>query len=337
MFNKCFLIAEIGQAHDGSVGFAESFCNEIKKAGFDAVKFQMHLPQYESTFEEEFRYKFSFTDKKRFDYWERTSFDIETWVHLVNISKDLGLKVGISPFSKKAVDICRNLKVDFIKIGSGEVFNNELLDYLNKEDNVIMSSGMSTLDETIKTFKTLKKKVKNISIMHCFSSYPCDLDELNLCTIKELKKHTKVDIGYSDHSGDLNVSMAAIAYGSDLIEVHCAFSKNMFGPDSKSSLTFEEMKKLTQFRDILEMSNGNLENVKNRDKNQKILRMKTLFGRSIALKKNFPKGYKIKRDDICMKKPYGGIPYNDIGQVIGSILQKNYDSNYLLKNEDLYE
>ena len=122
-----------------------------------------------------------------------------------------------------------------------------------------------------------------------------------------------------------------------LIEVHCAFSKNMFGPDSKSSLTFEEMKKLTQFRDILEMSNGNLENVKNRDKNQKILRMKTLFGRSIALKKNFPKGYKIKRDDICMKKPYGGIPYNDIGQVIGSILQKNYDSNYLLKNEDLYE
>ena len=101
MKNKCLLIAEIGQAHEGSLGLAESLCHSVSKAGFDSIKFQMHIANEESTLNEQFRTSFSYVDKTRFDYWDRTSFSIQEWEYLISSAKKLNLKVGISPFPRK--------------------------------------------------------------------------------------------------------------------------------------------------------------------------------------------------------------------------------------------
>ncbi len=334
MNEKCFLIAEIGQTHEGSVGMAESLCNSVAKAGFDSIKFQMHIANEESTLDEQFRISFSYVDKTRFNYWDRTSFSISEWEYIVSLSKKLNLKIGISPFSKKAVDICRELKIDFLKLGSGEVFNQELIDYLDKTDNVIMSSGMSTINETVEISNYLLGRVKTLSLTHCHSAYPCEIKDLNLSTIEHLKNLIGIPVGYSDHSGNFQVGMAAIANKAQLLEVHCAFSREMFGPDSKSSLIFSELEEIKKFRDIYYESMGDVKNVENRENSRYIKHMKQIFGRSICLNRNLPKGHIIKESDIIMKKPYGGISFKDRRKVINSVLSKDYDSKYLLNKED---
>ena len=176
----------------------------------------------------------------------------------------MNLEVGISPFSKKAIDICRELNIDFIKLGSGEVFNEDLTSYLNENDNVIMSSGMSTINETIEISKYLLARVKSLSLTHCHSAYPCEIKDLNLSAIKHLKNLTGIPVGYSDHSGNLQVGMAAIANKAQLLEVHCVFSRDMFGPDSKSSLIFHELEEIKKFRDVFYASLGNIKNIEER-------------------------------------------------------------------------
>ena len=97
--NKTFIIAEIGLSHEGSLGLAKSFIDNISKAGADAVKFQMHYPEYESSKFEKFRKHFSIQDKTRFDYWQRTSFKISEWKKIKNYSEKKGLIFLCSPFS----------------------------------------------------------------------------------------------------------------------------------------------------------------------------------------------------------------------------------------------
>ena len=138
LIKPTFLIAEIAQAHEGSLGIALSYCDAVKDCGFDAIKFQMHIASEESTYDEEFRIPFSSQDSTRYAYWERTSFSLEELIIIAKKCKDLDLPLGMSPFSAKALDFCRKLNVDFIKIGSGEVFNSEIVDELNSADNVFV-------------------------------------------------------------------------------------------------------------------------------------------------------------------------------------------------------
>ena len=127
MKNKSFIIAEIGLSHEGSLGFAKSFIDESSNAGADAVKFQMHIPNSESTKYEKFRKKNIFIqDKSRFDYWKRTSFTKKNWNIIKSHCKKKKIKFICSPFSLDAVKYLKTLNIDFWKIASGE-FNNRLL------------------------------------------------------------------------------------------------------------------------------------------------------------------------------------------------------------------
>ncbi len=128
----CFIIAEVGLAHEGSVGIAKSFIDLISDTGADAVKFQMHIANEESSAKENFRKKFSSQDKSRWDYWLRTSFTIKQWRELKKYSEKKNLVFLCSPFSSKAVEILNNLKIDAWKIASGEFSNNLLLEKILK-------------------------------------------------------------------------------------------------------------------------------------------------------------------------------------------------------------
>ena len=160
------IIAEIGQAHEGSLGIAHSYIDAMAQAGVNAIKFQTHIAEAESSEFEPFRVKFSYEDDSRFDYWKRMEFSEDQWIGLKKHCEDKGMEFLSSPFSCAAVDLLENIGVKRYKIGSGEV-NNLLLvkKIINTGKPIILSSGMSSFAELDRTVNFIKQHSNDLSIL----------------------------------------------------------------------------------------------------------------------------------------------------------------------------
>lgn len=334
--SPCFIIAEVAQAHDGSFGFAHSFIDLVANTGANAIKFQTHIAREESTINEQFRVNFSYQDKTRYDYWKRMEFSPEQWQDLSDHAKSKGLIFLSSPFSVKAVDILEDINIPAWKIGSGELRNYEMLEAIAKTNKpVLISSGMSDYSELkfcINFLKDLNPKVK-IGLFQCTTEYPTDPKNIGLNVIKELKEKFAYPVGLSDHSGDIVPSIAAIALGANIIEVHICFDKYQFGPDSTSSLNRAQLLELCRARDLLHVINTNLVN-KNKFA-KKLSKTSKTFSRSIALSEDCSKGTILTRKMLTFKKPGGGIDYENLELVIGKKLSRDVPLNRLLTLDDL--
>ena len=314
------IIAEIAQAHDGSVGILHSYIDALAETGVDAIKFQTHIAEAESSVYEAFRVPFSYVDKTRYDYWKRMEISESQWKEIKNHCKSLGLLFISSPFSCKAVDVLEEAEVDMYKIGSGEVANLLLLQKIAETRKpVIVSSGMSNyaeLDNAINLFKELNI---NVSVMQCVTAYPSQPEQWNLQTISEYKKRFNIPTGYSDHSGVITACLAATALGAELLEFHAVFDKRMFGPDAKASLEIDEIKALVRgVKDIkISLSNNINKDIQVADKSD----LKKMFGKSLCVNNHFAAGHVISINDLEAKKPAGhGIAPGDYKQVIGKKL-----------------
>ena len=242
-----FIIAEIGQAHDGSLGIAHSFIDALSTTGIDAIKFQVHIADAESSIHEEFRTKFSYQDKTRFDYWKRMEFTENQWAGLKDHCEQKGVEFMASPFSIRAFDLLERLGVKRYKIGSGEARNYVLLDRISKTKKpIILSTGLMNLNDLEKTHNFLKASESNFSYLQCTTAYPTSPENWNLHKIPVLKERFKVPVGFSDHSGDIYACLAATTLGADILEFHVTFDKQMFGPDSKASLTIKQVNSLVK-------------------------------------------------------------------------------------------
>ena len=244
---KPTIIVEIGQAHDGSLGLLHSYIDAISDTGVDAIKFQTHIAEAESSINEPFRVNFSYEDKTRYDYWKRMEFTFDQWKEIKKHCEKVGLEFISSPFSISAVDLLEKLEISRYKIGSGEVNNLLMLDKIAKTGkDIILSSGMSNFNELDNVFKFLSSYDSNISVMQCTTQYPTNPENIGLNVISELKKRYNVPVGFSDHSGKIYPSIAATTLGADLIEFHAVFDRRQFGPDSKSSLEIDEIRMLVE-------------------------------------------------------------------------------------------
>src|SRR6056297_2390453 len=151
-----FIIAEVGQAHEGSLGIAHSYIDALANTGVHAVKFQTHIADAESSIYEPFRKKFSYEDEKRIDYWRRMEFTPKQWKELKEHCEEKNLEFISSPFSNAAVDLLEDLNVSRYKIGSGEVTNLLILEKIARTGKpIILSSGMSSFDELDRVFDFL--------------------------------------------------------------------------------------------------------------------------------------------------------------------------------------
>ena len=184
-----YVIAEVAQAHDGSLGNALSFIKAISKTGCDAIKFQMHYASEESTNEDKFRVNTFPQDVNRYEYWKRMEFTIEQWKMISDACSSDDIDLIISPFSNKAIDICKTLKLSALKIGSGEYQNTELLDKaFSTHRRVIVSTGMCTDEEVLSYGKYCKQRCENLSLLQCTSKYPCNIDEIGLKRYPRISK-----------------------------------------------------------------------------------------------------------------------------------------------------
>jgi len=332
--NRAFIVAEIAQAHDGSLGYAHAFIDAAAEAGVDAVKFQAHYAGYESTLDEPFRMKFSFQDKSRYDYWKRMEFSIDQWKVLKDYAESKNLIFLCTPFSRFAVEILEKIGILGWKVGSGEFSENWLLDeIITTKKPIIISTGLSKKDQIEKTYVKLTESQIDFALMHCTSIYPTPIENVNIEKISTFKDKYDVPIGLSDHSGTVWPSIFAIASKADIIEVHLKLSDNAFGPDTSSSLNIKEIKTIVESRDSFYQMHKKVDLPPELD--SVLNSNKEIFGRSIALDKDYPIGTCITSEMIIMKKPGTGIPEKELSSILGKKLIKNYDSLFLLKISDI--
>lgn len=331
-----FVIAEIGLAHDGSLGAAHSFIDAIADSGADAIKFQTHIASQESTPNEPFRVNIFPQDKSRYEYWERTSFNEEQWINLKKHAEEKKLIFLSTPFSIEAARLLKRIGIKAWKVGSGEINNFLLLEELSTYKlPILLSSGMSYVEELDKSINFLKSKKIPSLLMQCTSKYPSDPEEYGLNLINYFKSRYKIPIGFSDHSGEIATAHAAVALGADAVELHLTWSKECFGPDSNSSLT------LPEFRDCINGLRNIERGLKNPvDKNKmadSLKEMRYLFNKGLIVNKNIKKGTLITKDILDARKPCEGIQVNNYKDVIGKIITKDLIKGSPLKFEFLID
>ena len=334
MNKKPYLIAEIAQAHEGSLGILHSYIDAVAKTGVQAIKFQMHIAEAESSIYEPFRVKFSKEDDTRFDYWKRMEFSLEQWKEIKKHCDDVGLDFICSPFSNLAVDWLEEIGVHTYKIGSGEVNNLLLLEKIcATRKPIIISSGMSSFDELDKTVDFLKNKSVDFSILQCTTAYPTKPKQYGLNVINELKKRYNVSVGFSDHSAKVSTGIAAVALGAEILEFHVVFHREIFGPDAIASLTIEETKQLVESVNDIQSA---IDNPIDKNNNNQFDELKSIFEKSLAINKNLPENHIITFDDLESKKPKGyGISATDFQKVIGKKLNKEKLKWDFLTEEDI--
>ena len=329
----CTIVAEVGQAHDGSLGTAHAFIDAVADVGADAVKFQAHLAHAESTVDEPWRIRFSLQDETRLDYWRRMEFTEEQWAGLHAHAHERGLEFVVSPFSVEAVALISATGVDRWKVASGEVGNRTLLDALAADGRpVIVSSGMSDLAELAAAVDVLRTAGCDVTVLQCTSAYPCPPEELGLNLIGEYRDALDVPTGLSDHTGTIAAGIAAATLGATMLEVHVTFSRRAFGPDVSSSLTIEE---LAQLVDGVRFASTAMSSPVRADKATDRAPMRALFTRSVALTRPLPAGHLLTTDDLTLKKPGTGIPAERTDQLLGRRLRCDVPADRLLREDDL--
>lgn len=328
-----YVVAEVAQAHDGSLGTAHAYIDAAAKAGADAVKFQTHIAHAESTPGEPFRVNFSKQDATRYEYWQRMEFTETQWAGLKNHCDEVGVDFLSSPFSTEAIELLERLDIPAWKIGAGETNNIPMLERLAATGKpVLLSSGMSPWDELDTAVATIVDAGAQAAIYQCTTSYPCPADKLGLNVLEELRSRYEIPVGLSDHSGTIFSGLAAAALGANLIEVHITFSKSCFGPDVSSSLTLEEFATLVEGTRFINTATANPV-----DKNQAAAGMselRMLFTKSIVVTRNLPTGHILTKDDLALKKPGTGIPAHQLSNILGRRLITDVQGETLLQEQD---
>ena len=226
---------------------AHAFLDAIADAGADAIKFQTHIASAESTAGEPWRRRFSPQDETRFDYWRRMEFTPAQWAGLRKHADERGLLFLSSPFSLAAVELLRGVGVAGWKIASGEISHDELVDACTATGQpVILSTGMSAWPEIDAAVARVQRSGTPLAVLQCNTRYPCPAEQVGLENIALLRDRYGVAAGLSDHSATIFPAIAAATLGAQIVEVHVALSREMFGPDVVASVTTAELRELVR-------------------------------------------------------------------------------------------
>lgn len=328
------VIAEIAQAHDGSLGTAHAYIDAVADAGVDAVKFQTHIAAAESTPAEPWRVRFSPQDETRYDYWKRMEFSEEQWAGLKQHAEERNILFLSSPFSVEAAELLDRLGIEMWKIASGEITNPLLLDVvLATRKPVLLSTGMSPWEEIDRAVERLAPIHDRLTLFQCTTAYPCPPERVGLNILKEMRDRYGCAVGLSDHSGTIYPGLAAAALGADAVEVHVTFSRGCFGPDVPASLTMSELGLLVQG---VQFVSTMLEHPISKDEEATALsELRSAFMKGLVLSKSISAGTMLEREHLRAVKPCQGMPAVMLENVIGRCLRCDGLAGEPLVEEDL--
>ena len=331
---RTLIVGEVAQAHDGSLGMAHAFIDTIAKAGADAVKFQTHIAQAESTPAEPWRVKFSRQDASRYAYWQRMEFTEEQWHGLKQHASDRGLIFLSSPFSVEAVELLKRVGVAAWKVASGEVTTAPIFERMAETGlPLLLSTGMSSLTEIDEAVARIQARNLPFAVLQCTSAYPCPPEKVGLNLIPVFRERYQSAVGLSDHSGTIYPGLAAATLGIEVLEVHVAFSREMFGPDVPASLIPTELRQLVDGVRFIEAMKANPV-----DKNrmaQEMAPLRDLFTKSVVARQPLVAGTILEEEHLTVKKPGTGFPASRLTELIGKQLLRDVQTDEQLQIADV--
>ena len=264
---RTYFIAEIGINHNGDMDIAKRLIDIASAAGCDSVKFQKRNPDVCVPEDEKSKIRETPWGKMTYlDYKYKVEFGKEEYDEIDQYCKERKIDWSASPWDLDSLEFLLQYDIPYIKIPSAMLTNDELLIAARDTDKkVILSTGMSTRDEIDHAVVLLKSKIVvepyyeragNFVLLHCNSTYPAPIDELNLSTIKTLKERYNCEVGYSGHEFRLSTSVAATYLGASVIERHVTLDRSMWGSDQLSSVEPQGLFKLMSGIRELEQARG---------------------------------------------------------------------------------
>jgi N-acetylneuraminate synthase len=334
--DRCAVIAEVAQAHDGSLGLAHAYVDAAADAGADAVKFQTHIAAAESTPAEPWRVRFSPQDRSRYEYWQRMEFTEEQWLGLRRHADERGLLFLSSPFSVEAAALLRRVGVAAWKVASGELENPLIYDVITETGApVLLSTGMSSMAQIDAAVQRVKRKASPLAVLQCTSAYPCPPEQVGLNVLALFRERYDCAVGLSDHSGTIYSGLAAAALGAEVVEVHITMSRQMFGPDVVASVTSAELQQLVSGVRFLERARAHPVDKDAAARDTAPLR--DLFTKSVVARSDLPAGTLLQAEHLTAKKPGTGVPADRIADFLGKRLRRALRSDEPLRPDDVVD
>jgi N-acetylneuraminate synthase/N,N'-diacetyllegionaminate synthase len=331
----CFVVAEAGVNHNGNFRLAKKMVEAAKRAGADAIKFQIFCAdRVVAKGAKKAMYQKKSTGKgSQYEMLKKLELTEGEFRKLAAHAKRKNIIFLASAFDERSVDFLNGLNVPAFKIPSGEITNFPLLRRVAKKRKpVLLSTGMSTLDEVAGALSTLRAGgAREIALLHCVSDYPAKIKDVNLRAIETLKRKFWLPVGLSDHTLGTMVPIAAVALGAVVIEKHFTLDRKLPGPDHKASLEPDELRKMvTRIREV-EKALGN--GIKMPTKTEEII--KKAVRRSIVARVYIPKGTVIVGGMLDLKRPGTGLEPKYLKKVVGKRAKKDIKVDELITFEKL--
>ena len=324
---QTLIIAEAGVNHNGEIELAKKLIEGAAMAGADLVKFQTFSAEKIVTRNAPkagYQLDFSNTSESQFEMLQKLELGKGVLEKLIQHAEKCGIKLFSTGFDAESVDMLVELGQEILKIPSGEITNLPLLQHIGKKNmRVILSTGMSDLNEVGNAIKILENAGtarEKITILHCTSSYPAPIEDINLMAMHSMRDAFKVSTGYSDHSAGIEVAIEAVALGAKVIEKHFTLDKSLPGPDHKASLDLAELKELVvAIRNIEKaLGDGAKRLMPSEYKNLTIVRQ------VIVAKKELKKGEVFTELNVTTKRAGIGISPMLWNQIIGTNAKRDY-------------
>ena len=329
-----FIIAEAGVNHNGSLDLAVQMVEVAVGAGADAVKFQTFKAEKfitASALKAEYQKQTTSSARSQLEMVRDLELDESAHERLLQYCREKGIVFLSSPFDLESIDLLDRLGMKIFKIPSGEITN---LPYLRKlgglRKKLIMSTGMADLTEIEDALLVLMQSgtaPESITVLHCNTEYPTPFEDVNLRAMLTIKAaFPGIQVGYSDHTPGIEVSIAAVALGAKVIEKHFTLDRNMEGPDHRASLEPEELKSMVMAIRNIEKAMGN--GIKCPSPSE--VKNKFIARKSLVATQAIKTGERFSADNITAKRPGTGISPMSWDEVLGQFAQKDYEKDELI-------
>ena len=323
---KVFIIAEAGDNHNGDYDTALKLVDKAVEAGADCVKFQTFVT--ERVISKLAEKASTGTGESQYEMVKKLELSFEQFRQIKKYCEQKKIMFLSTPFDLESIDFLQEIDIPFWKIPSGEITN---LPYLEKiahtGKDIIMSTGMCTMEEIQKAIDILKKNgAGKITLLHCNTEYPTPYEDVNLRAMKTMAETFGVEVGYSDHTKGIEVPIAAAAMGAVVIEKHFTLDKNMPGPDHKASLEPYELKQMVQSIRNIEKALGSSEKKPSASEIKNI----DIARKSIVAKKTIKKGEELTEDNLDIKRPGNGISPMCWYDLLGTKAVKDFSEDELI-------
>jgi len=327
------IIAEAGVNHNGSISNAKELVNAAKKCGADIIKFQSFISEdlvIPSANKATYQIKNTLKDESQFKMLKSLELSFEEQVELKEYCDSKDIEFLSTGFDHKSLNFLNKLGLKRFKIPSGEITNLPYLRLVGSfETPIILSTGMSDINEIKEALIEIYnsgRKCNDLTIMHCTTEYPAPFEDINLNALQTIKNEFKFDVGYSDHSKGIEVSLAAVALGATIIEKHITLDRNMDGPDHEASLEPNEFKNLVDGVKNISVALGSAE----KKVSQSEIKNLYVARKSLVAKKRIKKGDLFSNENLCAKRPGNGISPMRWEEIVGMRSKKNFEENDLI-------